>query len=128
MNKRIWKLYKELRSLRCEVKAYQHSLDNANLELKQRNSLICFLEEQLRQKRETEVPYNTMSFIVPNLYRLESIISPTFLDCKPRAEYLTKRLTNEMKIKLFDDLIEQGYVRKTRDDNTGEVYEIKVVR
>ena len=128
MNKRIWKLYKELRSLRCEVKAYQHSLDHARLEIKQRNSMITFLEERLRQKKETEVPYSTMSFIVPNLYRLESIMSPTFLDCKPRAEYLTKRLTNEMKIKLFDDLVEQGYVRKTRDDETGEVYEIKVVR
>ena len=55
-------------------------------------------------------------------------MSPTFLDCKPRVEYLTQRLTNEMKIKLFDNLVEQGYVRKTRDDETGEVYEIKVVR
>ena len=128
MNKRIWKLYKELRSLRCEVKAYQNSLDDAWLEIKQRNSLITFLEERLRQKKETEVPYSTMSFIVPNLYGVESLIAPRYLDTKPRAEYLTKILTDQMKLKLFDDLIQQGYIQKTRDDETGEVYEIKVVR
>ena len=128
MNKRIWKLYKELRSLRYEVKTYQHSLDDAWLEIKQRNSMITFLEERLRQKAAVDVPYSTMSFTIPNLYKLENVISPTFLDPKPRAEYLTRQLTNEMKVKLFDDLAEQGYIRKTRDDETGEVYEIKVVR
>lgn len=128
MNKRIWKLYKELRSLRYEVKAYQHSLDDAWLEIKQRNSMITFLEERLRQKKETEVPYSTMSFVVPNLYMTEKLMSPTDLDRIPRAEYITRRLTDEMKIKLFNDLAEQGYIRKTRDDEVGEVYEIKVVR
>lgn len=128
MNKRIWKLYKELRSLRCEVKAYQHSLDDAWLEIKQRNSMITFLEERLRQKKETEVPYSTMSFVVPNMYMVEKLMSPTDLDRRPRAEYITRRLTDEMKIKLFNDLAEQGYIRKTRDDKVGEVYEIKVVR
>ena len=128
MNKRIWKLYKELRSLRYEVKAYQYSLDDAWLEIKQRNSLITFLEERLRQKAAVDVPYSTMSFVVPNLYMVEKVMSPTDLDRRPRAEYITKRLTEEMKIKLFDDLAEQGYIRKTRDDEVGEVYEIKVVR
>ena len=55
-------------------------------------------------------------------------MSPTDLDRRPRAEYITQRLTNDMKVKLFDDLAEQGYIRKTRDDEDGEVYEIKVVR
>ena len=128
MNKRIWKLYKELRDLRKRVSALNNSLERANLELKQRNSLITFLEERLRQKAAVDVPYSTMSFVVPNLYMTEKLMSPTDLDRIPRAEYITKRLTNDMKVKLFDDLAEQGYIRKTRDDEVGEVYEIKVVR
>jgi hypothetical protein len=105
-----------------------NSLEYANHEIGQRNSLINFLEERLRQRAAVEVPYSTMSFVVPNLYKLDAVLSPTLLDSKPRAEYLTRRLTNEMKVKLFDDLADQGYIRKTRDDEVGEVYEIKVVR
>ena len=128
MNKRIWKLYKELRDLRKRVVALNNSLEYANHEIKQRNSLITFLEERLRQKAAVDVPYSTMSFVVPNLYMTEELISPIDLDRRPRAEYITKRLTNKMKVKLFDDLVEQGYIRKARDDEDGEVYEIKVVR
>jgi hypothetical protein len=128
MNKRIWKLYKELRDLRKQVVALHNSLISANNEIKSRNSLITFLEESLRQKTAVDVPYSTMSFVVPNLYMTEKLMSPTDLDRRPRSEYITKRLTNEMKVKLFDDLAEQGYIRKTRDDEVGEVYEIKVVR
>lgn len=126
--KRIWKLYKELRDLRIRVVALNNSLEQANHEIKQRNSFITFLEERLRQRAAVDVPYSTMSFVVPNLYMVEKIMSPTDLDRRPRVEYITKRLTNEMKIKLFDDLAEQGYIRKARDDEVGEVYEIKVVR
>ena len=128
MNKRIWKLYKELRDLRKRVVALNNSLEYANHEIKQRNYLITFLEERLRQRAAVDVPYSTMSFIVPNLYMTEKLMSPTDLDRRPRAEYITKRLTNDMKVKLFDDLAEQGYIHKTRDDEVGEVYEIKVVR
>lgn len=128
MNKRIWKLYKELRDLRKQVVVLHNSLTSANNEIESRNSLITFLMERLRQKAAVDVPYSTMSFVVPNLYMVEKLMSPTDLDRRPRAEYITERLTNEMKVKLFDDLAEQGYIRKTRDDVSGEVYEIKVVR
>lgn len=128
MTKRIWKLYKELRDLRKRVVALNNSLEYANHELKQRNSLITFLEERLRQKASVDTPYSTMSFVVPNLHMVEKVMSPTDLDRRPRAEYITRRLTDGMKVKLFDDLAEQGYIRKTRDDEVGEVYEIKIVR
>lgn len=128
MNKRVWKLYKELRDLRKRVVVLHNSLESANNEIKSRNSLITFLEEKLLQKNAIEVPYSTISFLVPNLYMVEKLMSPTDLDRRPRAEYLTSRLTDNMKIKLFDDLAEQGFIRKTRDDEVGEVYEIKVVR
>ena len=45
MNKRIWKLYKELRDLRKRVEALNNSLEYANHEIKQRNYLITFLED-----------------------------------------------------------------------------------
>lgn len=128
MNNRIWKLYKELRDLRKQVVSLNNRLESANNEIKSRNSLITFLEDRLRQKAAIEVPYSTMSFTVPNLYMMEKLMSPTDLDRRPRAEYITRRLTDEMKVKLFNDLAEQGYIRKTRDDEVGEVYEIKVVR
>ena len=108
--------------------ALNNNLEYANHEIKQRNYLITFLEERLRLKAAVDTPYSTMSFVVPNLYMVEKIMSPTDLDRRPRAECITKRLTDGMKVKLFDDLAEQGYIRKTRDDEVGEVYEIKVVR
>ena len=43
MNKRVWKLYKELRDLRKQVVVLHNSLTSANNEIKQRNSLIKFL-------------------------------------------------------------------------------------
>lgn len=128
MNKRIWRVLKLCKELRSENKGLKDSLEEVRNEVRQRNSLITFLEEQLRVKASVEVPYSTMSFMIPDLYLMEATISPITLDRRPRAEYITRKLTNEMKIKLFDDLFEQGYIRKTRDTKDGEVYEIKVVR
>lgn len=115
---RIWKLYKELRMLRKKVKTLESDLEFSN---KRFNALYY-------EKTHQQVSYSTMSFLVPNLYKVEKLISPTDLDRRPRAEYITRQLTDEMKVKLFDDLAEQGFIRKTRDDEIGEVYEIKVVR
>jgi hypothetical protein len=128
MNKRIWRVLKLNRELRKENKGLRNSLEEARNEIKQRNSLLTFLEERLREKARVDVPYSTMSFVIPNLYLMETTISPISLDRRPRAEYMTKKLTNEMKIKMFDNLFEQGYISKTRDTKDGEVYEIKVVR
>lgn len=44
------------------------------------------------------------------------------------AEFLMKRMTDTAKIHVMDDLIQQGYFRKVRDDQDVEIYEIKVVR
>ena len=126
---RTLKLCRELRS---ENKGLKNSLEEAWNEVKQRNSMITFLEERLREKASIDVPYSTVSFIIPNLYYLEATMGPimgsSHLDSRPQAEYMTGELTNEMKIKLFNDLFEQGYIRKTGDNKDREVYEIKVVR
>ena len=128
MNKRIWRTLKLCRELRSENKGLRNSLEEVRNEVKQKNFLLTFLEERLREKASVEVPYSTLSFMIPNLYLMEATIRPITLDSRPQAEYMTRKLTNDMKIKLFDDLFEQGYIRKTRDNEYGEVYEIKVVR
>lgn len=128
MYKRIRRVLKLCRELRSENKGLRNSLEEARNEIKQRNSLLTFLEERLRLKASIEVPYSTMSFIIPNLYLMEATLKPTTLDSRPQAEYMTRKLTDEMKVKMFNDLFEQGYIRKTRDTKDGEVYEIKVVR
>ena len=124
----IMKLRRELYCLKCEMKANKNSLEEAWNEIKQRNSMITFLEEKLREKASIEVPYSTLSFIVPNLYAIERDFTTIRVDSRPRAEYIQIRLTDNMKIKLFDELIDNGYIRKTADNKDGEIYEIKVVK
>ena len=118
MTNRIWKLYKEVRSLRRKVKTLENDLAYSN----RRFSALYF------EKTQQETPYNTMSFMLPNLYALEREMGPVDMYSRPRTEYFSRKLSDSMKIKLFDDLAEQGYIRKTRDDISGEVFEIKVVR
>ena len=117
MTNRIWKLYKEVRSLRRQVKNLENDLAYSN---RRYNTLYY---EKIQQDS-----YNTMSFMLPNMYALEREMGPVDIYSHPRAEYFSRRLSNEMKIKMFDDLAEQGYIRKTRDDEFGEVFEIKVVK
>ena len=118
MTNRIWKLYKEVRSLRRKVKTLENDLAYSNRRF---NTLYY-------EKTQQEKPYNTMSFILPNMYVLEREIGPVDMYSRPRVEYFSRKLSDGMKIKLFDDLAEQGYIRKTRDDGFGEVFEIKVVK
>ena len=118
MTNRIWKLYKEVRSLRRKVKTLEIDLSYSNRRF---NTLYY-------EKTQKENPYNTMSFILPNMYALEREMCPVDIYSRPRAEYFSRRLSDNMKIKLFDDLAEQGYIRKTRDDSFGEVFEIKVIK
>ena len=55
--KRIWKLYKELRSLRHEVISLRNSLTSARHEIQQRNEFINFLEKERTHKQM--YPYDT---------------------------------------------------------------------
>lgn len=118
MTNRIWKLYKEVRSLRRKVKTLENDLAYSNRRF---NTLYY-------EKTQQEKTYNTMYFTLPNMYALEREMCPVDIHSRPRAEYFSRRLSDEMKIRLFDDLAEKGYIRKTRDDGFGEVFEIKVVR
>lgn len=115
--KRFWKLYDELRRLRKKVETLEEDLGQANRRYN-------FLLQEVKQ----ELPVSTMSVMIPNLYTMEGVLGYKDMDSKPRAEYVTKRMTDKMKVKLVDDLFNQGFIRKVRDDEYGEVYEVKLVR
>lgn len=107
-----------MRNLRRKVKTLESDLAYSNRRF---NTLYY-------EKAQQEGTYNTMSFILPNMYALEREMCSVDMYSRPRVEYFSRRLSDKMKIKLFDDLAEQGYIRKTRDDSFGEVFEIKVIK
>ena len=127
MTKRIWKLYKEVRRLRNKVKVLEADCSKAN-----RDKEIAFQEvamwRQYIQDSKVQLPYNAIQIMIPSMYGFETIMNPTDIDHKPKAEFLMKRMTDTAKIHVMDDLIAQGYFRKVRDDEFAEIYEIKVVR
>ena len=133
MNKRVWKLYKELRKLRRQRKILAKIISKNNIMLNQRvtenkedKRFIRYLQNELVRKENAS--YNTLTFTLPNLYSLErDMVSPRYLDSRPRAENLTRRLTDNMKIKMFNDLMEQGYISYS-STSEGDIYTIKVVR
>lgn len=115
--KRFWKLYDELRRLRKKVETLEKDLGQAN---RRYNFLL--------QEVKHELPVSTMSVMIPNLYAMEGVLGYKDIDSRPRAEYVTKRMSDKMKIKLVDDLFNQGFIRKVSDNEYGEVYEVKLVR
>ena len=127
MTKRIWKLYKEVRRLRNKVKMLEADCSKAN-----HDKMMAFQEvgmwRQHVQDNKVQLPYNSIQITIPNMYGFETIMDPTRIDRKPRAEFLMKHMTDTAKIHVMDDLIEQGYFRKVRDDEFAEIYEIKVMR
>lgn len=127
MTKRIWKLYKEVRRLRNKVKTLEADCSRANYD-----RTVAFQEvaqwRQYIQDSKVQLPYNAIQIMIPNMYGFETILDPTKIDRKPRAEFLMKRMTDTAKIHVMDDLIAQGFFRKVRDDEFSEIYEIRVVR
>jgi hypothetical protein len=69
-----------------------------------------------------------MTITIPNIHRIE--VDYGFRDVSriPVANYIHQRMSDQMKIKLVDDLSKQGYIRKVQDDDVCESYEIKIVR
>ena len=124
--KRIWKLYKELRSLRHEVVALRNNLEFARHEIHQRDEHVIFLEKERLHKQQ--YPYDTKTIVIPNMYGFELIQDPRHIDNKSRAEYLMRRMTDTAKLKLVDDLIRERYIKKVWDDEVCEIWEVKVVR
>ena len=115
--KKILELYRELRRLRRKVKVLEADLHDANMKY-----------DTLFYKKTQEVTFNTMSIMIPNMYHIEAVFGNRDMYSRPKADYVHKRMTDQMKIKLVNDLAEQGYIRLVEDNDVGEIYEIKVVR
>lgn len=116
--KKLWQLYKELRRLRNRVKELEADLSRINTNY---NILLSY-------KKSQEVPFNAMTITMPNVHRIEMDYHLSDVSRRPIADHIYKRMSEQMKIKLVDDLFEQGYIRKIQDDDVCESYEIKVVR
>lgn len=114
--KRFWELYKELRLLRNRVKLLENSLCQAN---RNYNNLLFI--------KARDVPYSTISIMIPNMYNVNQCFYRPYIDDLPRAEAVQKRMSDKMKLKLVDDLFEQGFIRKVQDNIDGEIYEIKCI-
>ena len=114
--KRFWKLYKELRLLRKKVKILEDDLSQANQSY-----------NRLFAQKTHEVSYSTISILIPNMYSVNSSFCRPYIDDLPRGENVQKRMSDRMKVKLVDDLFEQGFLQKVQDNIDGEIYEIKCI-
>lgn len=130
MDERVWKLYKEVRRLRRKVKTLEADCGEANykfnIAMQEIHQWRQLYEDDTRRKELQ--PYDRLAIMIPNMYGCEFVQDPRYADTGLRAEHLMKRLTETAKIKIADDLIQRGYLRKVRGDEMFEVYEIKVVR
>ena len=130
MTKRTWKLYKEVRRLRRKVKQPEADCAEANFRwqgtLEDLGRWRQYIDELRRQ--QAEQPYDKIMLTIPNICGFEYIQDSRYVDKKPRAEYLMKRMTDTAKLKLVEDLIRGGYIKKVRDDEMCGMYEVKVIR
>lgn len=117
MDKRIFELYKEVRRLRRREKALERDLDRAN----QNYNALWY------RKTQQEVDYNTLSVTIPNVHEFERFFGPIDYYSRPKAEYLARTLSDKSKIKLIDDLFEQGYIQLVEDE-FGQTFTIRVLK
>lgn len=117
MDKRIFELYKEVRRLRRREKALERDLDRAN----QNYNALWY------RKTQQEVDYNTLSVTIPNVHEFERFFGPIDYYFRPKAEYLARTLSDKSKIKLIDDLFEQGYIQLVEDE-FGQTFTIRVLK
>lgn len=117
MTKRIWKLYKEVRRLRKRVKFLDQTLSDANRRY-----------NELYYRKHPDNHYDTMSIFIPNVHYIARQVGSATMDHPGRIDYLAERISDSAKLKMFNDLLEQGYVKTVQDDLNGLVMEMKAIR
>ena len=65
--------------------------------------------------------------MIPNMYAMERMFGPIDPYQRPKADYITKVMSEKEKAKLVDDLFEQGYIQ-VADSDVGTRYTIKVIK
>jgi len=59
--------------------------------------------------------------MIPNIHSIEVYYGLRDVSRRPVANYIHQRMSDQMRIKLVDDLSKQGYIRKVQDDDVMEV-------
>lgn len=126
--KRLWKLYNELRRLRKINAEIVRDCNEANDRLSyaeaarlRMGDYARSLEEKLRKRG------NRVDFCVPNV---SAIVSPYVADItaeQDRATHVEQELTNHMKLRLVDGLLERGWLKKTQTNNYETIYSLWLV-
>ena len=126
--KRLWKLYQELRLLRKVNKEIVRDCNEANDRLANAESrelrmaeYAKSLEEKLRKRG------NRVDFCVPNA---GAIASPYAVDAaaeQARATHVEQEMTDHMKIRLVDGLLERGWLKKTQTNDYETIYSLWLV-
>ena len=99
--------------------------------LTQATSLIDFYQKSLQEARSAN--YSTLVLSVPqsNVFMESACINEPYRDLRAEAHYAEfkeRKLTDKMKIDMFDQLLQQGLIVKKESDNELTRYEIHVVR
>jgi len=114
--KKLWELYKELRRLRKKARTLEDDLAYINSKYKTlyKDYVVLF-----RNKAQ----YDRLSFMIPQRCAYNSPYAPV-----PEQKQVYDKINAQMKVKFFDDLFEQGYMKCTRYDDISEVYEIQAIK
>lgn len=123
--RKLLELYKELRRLRKKVRTLEDDL--AYIKSKY-NTLYKDYDVLFRNKAQDvqdvqSAHYDRLSFMIPQRCAYNSPYAPV-----PEQKWVYDKINAQMKVKFFDDLFEQGYIKCTRYDDISEVYEIQAIK
>lgn len=126
--KRLWKLYQELRRLRKVNTEIVRDCNEANdrlavaeCELLRVRDYTRSLEEKLRKRG------NRVDFCVPNVSIIASPYTMNEVAEQARATHVEQELTDHMKLRLVDGLLEHGWLKKTQTNNYETIYSLWLV-
>lgn len=69
-----------------------------------------------------------MSIFIPNIHHIIHQAEPHIIDHPRRVDYLSEQISNSAKLKMFNDLLEGGYVKVVQDDLNGLVMEMRAIK
>lgn len=126
--KRLWKLYQELRMLRRvnaeivrDCNEANDKLANAEMRELRMGDYAKSLEEKLRKRG------NRVDFCVPNVSVIASPYTMNEVAEQARATHVEQELTNHMKLRLVNELLEHGWLKKTQTNNYETIYSLWLV-
>lgn len=99
--------------------------------LTQATSLIDFYQKSLHEAKLANCSIFMFSVPQSNVFMESARINEPYRDMSAEAHYAEfkeRQLTDKMKIDMFDQLLQQGFIKKYELDNELTRYEIRVVR